>query len=356
MSDSRPTIPGKWPAWFCVPLFVALFWAYWPSLEQMARRWSRDPQYTHGYVVPVFAIIVLWLRRHDFPGVSSRGTWWGVPLLLLAGLLRMTGAMFAFEWLEAGSLVPALAGIVLLTLGARALRWSWPGAVFLFFILPWPWQFDMVLTYPLRRVATLCSTYALQTMGIPALARGNIILVDELEVGVVEACSGMGMLMTFFALSTAVAFVIRRPFRDRLVVFASAVPIGVLMNVVRITLTVFLMRVANAEIANVVFHDVAGWVMMPMALGVLWLELWWLGRVWVPVVRERSRPVAVYATSPGEVPDWSKRRPHDSGPDMKMTPRTDDTSEHSAASPRLPEITKPTPADGLLQEIPDVAC
>ena len=356
MSDRRPTNRGNWPAWSCVPLLVALSWAYWPAIAQMARRWSQDPQYTHGYVVPLFAAIVLWFRRDKFPGLSARGNWWGVPLLVLAGAMRLTGSLFAFEWLDAGSLIPALAAVLLLSLGAPVLRWSWPGMVFLLFILPWPWQFDHLLTYPLRRVATLCSTFALQTMGTPALARGNIIVINDLEVGVVEACSGLGMLMTFFALSTAVAFVIHRPLADRLVLFASAVPIGVLMNVVRITLTVFLMRVADDEIAHFVFHEVAGWVMMPMALGVLWLELLWLGRVWVPVVVVHSGPVAVYSTAPRDVADWSKRRPSDSGPDMKMTPRTDDTSEHSSASPRLPEITKPTPADGLLQEIPDVAC
>ena len=273
----------------------------------------------------------------------------------------MTGALFAFGWLDAGSLIPALIGVLLLTLGAPVVRWSVPGIVFLLFILPWPWQFDLILTYPLRRVATICSTYALQTMGIPALARGNIIVVNELEVGVVEACSGLGMLMTFFALSTAVAFVIQRPVWERLVLFASAVPIGVLMNVVRITVTVFLMRVADDEIANIVFHDVAGWVMMPMALVVLWLELLWLGRLWRPVERGQAAPIAVYSSPPPrEIPAWLRRQT-DSKADVRKTTRPDDTSvEHRAGSsgsaPRISEIANPIPADEPLQEIPDVAC
>ena len=357
MSDLEPTTQRNWPAWSCVPLVAALAWSYLPAIEQMVRRWSQDPQYTHGYVVPVFAAIVLWFRRDRFPGVSSRGCWWGLPLLLLAGVLRLTGALFAFEWLDAGSLVPALIGILMLTLGAPVVRWGVPGIVFLLFILPWPWQFDLILTYPLRQVATLCSTYALQTAGIPALARGNIIVINELEVGVVEACSGLGMLMTFFALSTAVAFVIQRPVWERLVLFASAVPIGVLMNVVRITLTVFLMRVVGEEIANVVFHDVAGWVMMPMALVVLWLELLWLGRLWRPAERGHTAPIAVYSEAPPrEIPGWLKRQA-----DVRKTTRPDDTSVEnraapSGSAPRIPEITKPIPADGPLQEIPDVAC
>src|SRR5947199_256518 len=118
----------------------------------------------------------------------------------------------------------------------------------------WPSQAARLLTAPLRRGATLTSTYALQTLGVPALARGNIIVVNDLEVGVVEACSGLGMLMTFFALSTAVALVIQRSRFDKIVLFLSAVLIGVLMNVIRITVTVLLFQVASAHLAQVVFH------------------------------------------------------------------------------------------------------
>ena len=352
MSDREPTTRGGWPAWSCVPLVGALGWAYWPAIEQMVRRWSQDPQYTHGYVVPVFAAFVLWLRRETFPGVSSRGAWWGIPLLLLAGALRMVGAMYSLEPIDAGSLVPALAGVLMLTLGWPVVRWAWPGGVFLLFVLPWPFQVDLVLTYPLRRIATVSSTFALQTMGIPALARGNIIYIDnDAPIGVVEACSGLGMLMTFFALSTAVALVIRRPLADRLVLFASAVPIGVLMNVVRITLTVFLMRVANAKIANVVFHDVAGWVMMPMALAVLWLEMLWLARLRLPPPpRPHRRTVVPSAPPPVDLPGWLKRHEAERAVGGRKPTLPDDTAaEHRA----VPSGT--TPAGGSLQEIPDAA-
>ncbi len=279
-------------------MVLAIFWSYWPTFEQMVRRWNQDPQYTHGYVVPVFAAVVLWSRRESFPWEAIGSSWWGLPLLLLGAAFRLIGTWFSFDWLEAGSLLPSLAGVILLLAGPAVLRWSWPAAVFLLFVLPWPWQFDQLLTGPLRRVATVCGTYALQTLGVPALARGNVIVINELEVGVVEACSGLGMLMTFFALSTAVAFLIPRSHFDKLIIFLSAVPIGILMNVVRVTVTVFLFQLVSADVAKVVFHDVAGWIMMPMALGVMWLELRWLDRLWLPA--EPSCPVPIAVTTSSE--------------------------------------------------------
>lgn len=259
-----------------IVLGVALVWVFWPTFEQMVFRWSQDPQYTHGYVVPLFAAIVLWTRRDSFPTGQLTTSWWGVAALLAAAILRVVGVLFSYEWVEAGSLLPAVAGLLLLAGGPALLRWAWPVFAFLLFVLPWPWQFDMALAKPLRRVATVCSTYLLQTIGYPALARGNIISIDDLQVGVIDACSGLGMLMAFFALSTAVALVIDRPLFDRIVLFVSAIPVGILMNVIRVSVTVVLFQVASSEMARFIFHDVAGWVMMPMALGVMGLELWWL--------------------------------------------------------------------------------
>lgn len=273
-------------------LFLAVFaWASWPTLTSLVRRWSLDPQYTHGYVVPLFAALVLWMRRGWFPTRHVGPSWWGVLLLAAAFLCRLAGALYSFEWLEGGSVMLALAGCCWTTLGYRALRWALPAFALMVFILPWPWQLDQLLTYPLRRLATISSTFCLQLLGAPALARGNIIVINDLEVGVVEACSGLGMLMTFFALSTAVAFAADRPRFDKLVIFFSAIPIGILMNIARITVTVFLYQFVSADVARLVFHDVAGWVMMPAALAVLWLELALLSWLWLPA--EESRPVPI---------------------------------------------------------------
>jgi exosortase len=304
---AQPPPRARWALFAWLALAGAgLLWAYWSTFAALERRWAQDPQYTHGYVVPVFALIVLWFRRQSFPAREVRPSWWGVPALVAGAGLRLAGAYFYLPWLDAGSLLPSLAGLVLVFGGAPALRWAWPGVAFLLFLVPLPHQADIFLANPLRRVATLASTYALQTLGVPALAEGNVIVMDELKVGVVEACSGLGMLMTFFALSTAVAFVIQRPLLDRAVVFLSAVPVAVLMNVARITVTVFLFRVASARLANAVFHDVAGWVMMPLALAVLWLELRFLSRLFVEA--QRRGPVRVpLARGPARPPGEDAR-------------------------------------------------
>jgi len=257
-------------------LAVCVFWAYWPTLARMAERWSSDPQYSHGILVPVFALVVLWSRRERFPPGPLTGSWWGLAWLGIGLLLRFSGAYLYIEAFDSLSLLPTLAGLCVLLWGEATLRWCWPALAFLAFMLPLPYQVEVALAQPLRHVATLASTFVLQMLGYPAIAEGNIILIDDIKLGVVDACSGLGMLVTFFALATAMALIVDRPLVDRLVLVASAIPIALVSNVLRITATGVAHSALGTEAGRAVMHDLAGWFMMPVALGLLWLELLYL--------------------------------------------------------------------------------
>ena len=139
-------------------------------------------------------------------------------------------------------------------------------------MFPLPSYLDARLLAPLQRLATVSSTYCLQTIGIPASSEGNRIEIGELQLGVVEACSGLRMLTIFVALAVAITLVTERPIWERLVIVASAVPIALAVNIIRITATGILHLTVGKKVADVVFHDMAGWFMMPMALGLLYVE------------------------------------------------------------------------------------
>jgi exosortase len=278
-------------------LTVAILWSYWPTLATMVDRWWSDPQYSHGFLVPVFAAVVLWSRRTLWDQAAWRPSWWGLPVLAAALTLRLIAARSDIDALDAISLLPALAGVVLLAGGTSLLRWSWPAIAFLGFMLPLPFTIEAALAQPLRRLATVVSTYALQTVGCPAFAEGNVIEIEDNRLGVAEACSGLGMLLTFFALSTAFALVVRRPLADRLVLIASAVPVAVAANVARITATglAYYAWGQHSAAAHAILHDLAGWLMMPLALAMLWLEIRVMDRLLV--AQTASQPLQLFANS-----------------------------------------------------------
>lgn len=287
---SPPPIPFRYPLALALG---AVVWAYWTSVTAIGERCATDPQYSHGFLVPLFAAYLLWTRRTRLAGADLGPRWWGVGVVLLGASLRVVGHVYYLPWLDAASLLVVLAGFAGAGGGRPAVVWALPAVAFLAFMIPLPHRFESLLGGTAQRVATLASTYALQTLGVPAVAEGNIILLTETRLGIVEACSGLTMLVTFVAMSVAVAMLARRAWWERAVVVLSAVPIAVMANVARITLTGVLYEAHQGDLARAVFHDLAGWLMMPLALAALIAELSFLGRAFPGVgpAPEGSAPV-----------------------------------------------------------------
>ena len=107
-------------------LGLLCLWAYWPTLCVMASSWTRDAQYSHGYLVPAFAAVLLWLRRDRLKGVTFRLAPWALLLLLAAAVVRALASYWYVEWFDGGSLLLTVAGLFALFGGRRALRWAWP--------------------------------------------------------------------------------------------------------------------------------------------------------------------------------------------------------------------------------------
>ncbi len=282
-------------------LAVVLAWSYAAPMAMLVGRWWNEPDYLYGFLVPVFSGWLLWHRRELLAGVTPKGSWWGLAFLAVAAAMRWASAYYFFALLDPLSVVPCLLGVVLFVGGWRVLWWAGPSVVFLGFMVPLPGFAAGLLGHQLQRVGTIVSTYVLQTMGIPAIAHGNVIRLTEAELGVVEACSGLRMMMLFVTVCVGAAMVMKSGILEKVIVVLSAAPIAVVANVIRISVTGVLHETAGQEIADAVFHDLAGWFMMPIAVLLLWGEMWLLAKILPPV--EESRPLEFkLAPSEGVVP------------------------------------------------------
>ena len=256
-----------------ISLLLMLIGVYWNSLDHRGAMWFwENPKYSHGWLVPVFTVILLWMRHEPFGPVTLSARWSGLALLAGGLGLRLLTTYSPSKVPEMDSFVPSVAGVFLLVGGWKMIRWAGPAIAFLIFMFPLPGFLDTELLAPLQRLATTSSTYCLQTIGIPTYNEGNRIVIGEVQLGVVEACSGLRMLTIFVALAVAITLVTDRPWWERIVTILSAVPIALAVNIVRITVTGILHLTAGPELAEMVFHDLAGWFMMPMALGLLYVE------------------------------------------------------------------------------------
>ncbi len=261
------------PLSILIGMLLLLVGVYWNSLDYRGAMWFWDnPKYSHGWLIPIFTVILLWMRFEPFGSVTLAARMTGLAVLAASLGMRLFMTYYTYRVPEMYSFVPAVAGVFLLVGGWNTVRWAWPAVGFLIFMFPLPGFLDRELLAPLQEIATRASTYALQTLGIPTYNDGNRIVIGEIQLGVVEACSGLRMLTIFVGLAVAITLVTDRPWWERIVIVLSAVPIALAVNIVRITVTGILHLTVGPELADLVFHKLAGWIMMPMALGMLYVE------------------------------------------------------------------------------------
>ena len=308
---TQPTwMVSTWDWRYVVSVMIALTmailgWVYWPIFVELADEWARNPLYSHGYLVPAFAAVLLWIRRDRIPNTPLQPSWWALAFLAAGSVLHLGGTYFYFAWPERGSLLFMIFAAALAIGGWAAIRWTWPSIFFLVFMIPLPGAIENNLMGPLQRLATLASTNVLQTLGFFAKADGNVIVLSEVEMGIVEACSGLRMLSTFIALTVGACFFMQRPFWQKLVIVASSIPIALLCNVVRISTTGVLHEIVSHDVAEM-FHDekVAAPVMMVLALLLLLAELKLLDFIFIiePVLAKPGTSEGIPSLSQGPSP------------------------------------------------------
>ncbi|MBA4067852.1 MAG: exosortase [Isosphaera sp.] len=276
-----------------------LAWAYLPMLAVFADKWVNDPQYSHGLLVPFFSAYLVWRAWRAGPLAAAPMPVVGCLLLAVALGMRVVAGSLLFHQLDAASLLLSLAGLCLAAGGWPLLKRTGPGIAFLLFMVPLPYELERNVGGPLKAAATTCSTFLLQTVGQPAIRDGNLILIDEVRLGVVDACSGLKMLVTFAAFSVGAVLLMDRTRFEKFLILLGIVPITIVANVLRITATgLSYTFVSNPETAGFL-HDLYGYLMMPVGLALLALELWVLGRLVVePRPGRAAEPTPVRGLSP----------------------------------------------------------
>jgi exosortase len=270
---------GKWAnLTTAITAIIAILWSYWAVLVNLSDRWSHDPQYSHGWLVPLFSTYLLYARRSALAEITFSQHWWGLGLGLLGIGSRLISYLIYFPWLDPLSLLICLAGLAATLGGRRMLLVTAPAIFFLIFMIPLPYRLQQALGGTLQAVATSASTYVLQTFGVPAISEGNIILLSKETIGVVEACNGMSMLVTFVALAVGFALVINRHWLYTLILVFAAIPVAVGANVLRIAVTGLLFESSHNIEAKAFYHDFSGWIMMPLGALMLMALLWVMDR------------------------------------------------------------------------------
>jgi exosortase D (VPLPA-CTERM-specific) len=250
--------------------------AFHHGLVDLTRVWDIRPEYSYGYAIPPVAAYLLWQRRGEFARFGAEGSWAGTALVALGLVGLLIGEIATLGTVVQYSLLVVIAGVVLAYLGAAGFRaFAAPLAVLLFMV-PLPNYLVIELSQWLQLVSTKLGVSLIRAFGVSVYMEGNVIDLGALKLQVVEACNGLRYLFPLTALAFICALLYRAPLRKRALVVASAVPITVLMNSLRIGLIGVMVEYQGREAAEGVLHDFEGWIIFMVCTALLVLEMWLL--------------------------------------------------------------------------------
>ena len=249
-----------------VVLAAVLAALYWKIVPALVIQWWDDPNYSHGFLVPLFSLYLVWRQRASLRALPRTGSALGILVLLAGAALLYVGDLGADNFLMRSSLIVILAGLLLFHLGRPIFRAVLFPLAFLFFMVPLPGVVFYAVTFPLQHLAARQAAWTLEMLGVPVLLDGNIIQLAQLSLGVTEACSGIRSLISLLAGAGAWAYLFLPVGWSMILFVAAALPITIAANAARVVLTGLIGQTFGVEYASGFFHEFAGLVIYAFAV------------------------------------------------------------------------------------------
>ena len=249
-------------------------WAYWNGLSEAFFRWENQEEYSHGFLIPLVTLYILWEKKGLILSSVATPQWSGVWLILIASIVFLIGEVSALYLLIQYAFVLALIGISLVTIG-KGTRYTVTPILLLLFAIPLPYVLEVLLTAKLQLISSSLGVSFIRLCQIPVFLEGNVIDLGVYQLQVVEACSGLRYLFPLMSLGFIAAYFYQASFWKRALVFLATIPITILMNSFRIGAIGVLVDNWGISMAEGFLHDFEGWIIF-MACAVLLFVLIWV--------------------------------------------------------------------------------
>ena len=234
-------------------------------------QWWHDPNFSHGFFVPMFSAYVIWLKRDHLRELAPSPSWYGIPILIAGLLLLMLGNFGAELFLSRSSLLFVIAGLVITFMGwahQREILFPW---LFLILMIPLPAIIFSQITFPLQTLASILAASMLRALGVPVLLQGHIIIIPAMPLEVAEACSGIRSLLSLVTLTIIYGYLMETSVSLRVVLALASIPIAVIANSLRIVGTGLVVQYWSPDKAEGFFHAFSGWLIFVVSLIMLFL-------------------------------------------------------------------------------------
>jgi exosortase len=250
-------------------LFAILFAQPFVSLLD---DWWNNPDAGHGLLLAPVAIWLAWRSRTGVVVEPAPRT--GIAILIAAVLLRYASGLAAEMFTMRGSMLLALVGLVVYYAGMRRVLAWWLPFTILGLSVPLPEVLLNSIAMPLQLQASAMGAALLESRHVPAMLQGNVIQLPGHRLFVTEACSGLRSLTALLSLGVLAGGLWLRTPVARAALVATAIPVAVLLNGIRVFLTGFLVFFVDPKLGEGFMHMTEGWLLFLGAFAILGGMAW----------------------------------------------------------------------------------
>jgi exosortase len=223
-----------------------------------------------------------WVRRDRLRYCRPRRSWFGPVMVALGWGLCYLGFSSGTDiaW-HLGALL-VVAGAAISVIGTDFVREFMPAVGALVFLLPVPGLIRQSIALPLQEVSAKITQFGLEMIGVPIERAGNLLTVNGHDVAIAEACNGMRMVAALGLVAYAFVFTVPMRTGVRMLLLAVSPLVALVVNVIRLVPTTVLYGYADKRTADL-FHELSGWGVLVLALGMMWTLLATLRWIEVPI-------------------------------------------------------------------------
>ena len=245
-------------------LAAATLAVYHPVLASLVRQWASDENYSYGFLIVPFAMFFAWRARSGL-AMSPRPHASGLFVVTASMVVFLAGQFAAELFLMRVSLLGVIAGSILFLWGPAHLRRLAFPLLLLLLAVPLPAVVLNQIAFPLQLLASRAGETVVSAAGIPVLREGNVLILPDTKLEVVQACSGIRSLASLLTLGLILGKLAEPRRWARVALAVLTIPVAIAANAARVAGTGLAASWIGPQAAEGFFHTFSGWLVFVAA-------------------------------------------------------------------------------------------
>lgn len=253
---------------------------YYPVSEALINAWLVNKAYSHGFLVPFISLYIIWTKRKKIQHIEVKpSNIGGALVLLLGGLMYISGNIGGIILLQELSLIVVITGLALLFLGVRYLRALSLPVAYLLFMIPFFDESSNRIHWPFQLFSANLGVTLLQWLGIPAYRLSQYIELPNITLEVAEQCSGIKYLISIVAIGIPLAYFTQKTFLRKVGLIGMAITVAILANALRVAFVGIWAYKFDEVNTHGPFHIFQGFLVSQIGFVVLFLGSWFFSKI-----------------------------------------------------------------------------